>query len=334
MGKSAVLSGLLHLAVILLTVIGLPWLYSTDEVLQATPVAVITEQQFAELKNQKPPAQKKPTQPTEQQIPDAPKAPDVPEPVVEPEPPPEPEPAPEPEPQPAPEPEPAPPPEPEQTVQPEPPPEPEPQAVVPPEPEPPTPPEPEKQPVIPQQQVAEAQPKPVPPKKPDPPKKKEKPKEEAKKKEKPKEKQVAEEDSSWLKDIIKDTKKKQKSSKKSQPTQQAALPPADYDGPPLSEGEKDLIRQQVQGNWIIDIGMQGLEDMTVEVKVRMNPDGSVQSAKADSSSSNGHPNWPIYAKSCVRAVLKSSPLRMPPDKPYEAWATMTLVFNAREMLGL
>jgi hypothetical protein len=101
----------------------------------------------------------------------------------------------------------------------------------------------------------------------------------------------------------------------------------------MSEGEKDIIRQQIKQNWIIDIGMQGLEDMTVEVRVRMNPDGSVQAAKADLSSSNGHPNWPIYARSCENAVLKSSPLRMPPEKPYPAWATMTLVFNARDMLG-
>ena len=161
---------------------------------------------------------------------------------------------------------------------------------------------------------------PTPPKKKDEPKKKPEPKERS------------------LDDIIgglvnkdKDRKKKP-AQQQQQPTQQAALPQDSYDGPPVTEGEKDAIRQQIQGNWIIDIGMQGLEDMTVEVKVRMNPDGSVVSAKADPNSSNGHPNWSIFATSCENAVLKSSPLRMPPDKPYAAWSTMTLVFNASQML--
>ncbi len=325
MGKGAVLSGLLHLAVVLLAVFGLPWLYNTNEVLQATPVSVISEAQFAELKNQKPPAQqKKQDQPKNQEIPPAPKAPDVAQPEPEaaeptpPEPAPQPQPPPEPpqqaeQQQPAVQPE--PPPELQQVVTPEPPPQPKPEPIPPPEP-----------------QVAEAQPKPVPPKKPNPPKKKDEPKKkEDTKKDKPKDEQVASDDTSFLKDIEKKLKKNQK---KFQPTQQqAALPQDNYYGPPISEGEKDIIRQQIKQNWIIDIGMQGLEDMTVNVNVRMNPDGSVQSATIDQSSSNGHPNWPIYAESCQRAVLKSSPLRMPPDKPYEAWATMTLVFNARDMLG-
>ena len=328
MGKGAVLSGLLHLTVVLLAVFGLPWLYDTNEVLQLTPVSVISEAQFAELKNQKPPAQqKKPDQPKDKEIPPAPKAPDVAQPEPEPEPPPEPEPqqAAEPPPQPQPAPEPPPQAEPQQpAVQPEPPPEP-PQQVVTPEP----PPQPKPEPVQPPEpQVAEAQPKPVPPKKPTPPKKKDEPK---KKKDEPKERSLDDIIGGLVnKDKDKDRKKKPA---QQQAEQQAALPQDSYDGPPVSEGEKDAIRQQIKGNWIIDIGMQGLEEMTVEVKVRMNPDGSVVSAKADPNSSNGHPNWPIYARSCENAVLKSSPLRMPPDKPYQAWATMTLVFNAREMLG-
>jgi hypothetical protein len=45
MGKGAVFSGLLHLAVVLLTVFGLPWLYDTNEVLQMTQISVISEAQ-------------------------------------------------------------------------------------------------------------------------------------------------------------------------------------------------------------------------------------------------------------------------------------------------
>jgi len=95
MGKGAILSGLLHLAVVLLAVFGLPWLYDTNEVLETTPVTVISEAQFAELKNQKPPAQrKKQEQPKDKEIPPAPPAPEVAQPQPEPDEPAPPEPAP------------------------------------------------------------------------------------------------------------------------------------------------------------------------------------------------------------------------------------------------
>jgi hypothetical protein len=94
-----------------------------------------------------------------------------------------------------------------------------------------------------------------------------------------------------------------------------------------------MIREQVRANWITDRGMQGLEDMVVVLNVQMNPDGSVVSADPDRSSSNGYPNWQIFAESCQRAVLKSSPLRMPPEKPYGSWRVMKLRFSARDLLG-
>ena len=326
MGKGAILSGLLHLAVLLLAVFGLPWLYDTNEVLQATPISVISEAQFQELKNQKPPAQQKKPEPKDQEIPPAPKAPDVAQPEPEPEPPPEPEPQQAAEPPPQPQSPPEPPQQAEQqqpAVQPQPPPEPPQQAVA---PEPPPQPKPEPVPP-PEPQVAEAQPKPVPPKKPNPPKKKEEPK----KKPEPKERS--------LDDILnglldKDKDKKKPAQQQVAQQQQAALPQDSYDGPPLNEGEKDLIKQQIEDNTSIDPGMQGLDGFIVEVKVVMNPDGTVQSAKIDRSKSNPHPNWVIFAEACERAVKKSSPLRMPPEKPYGAWKEMTLVFHGKEMAHL
>jgi outer membrane biosynthesis protein TonB len=339
MGKGAAFSALLHLAVIVLTVVGLPWLYNADEFLTATPIGIVSEEQLAQLQSKKAPAQRAPEQPKDEKIPDAPEAPPVAEPEPEPEPPPEPEPEPEPPPEPEPEPEPPPEPEPEPepeavpeppAVQPEP--EPEPQAVIVPEPQP----EPEPAPVEPpKEQVAEAKPKPVPPEKPDLPKKKKE--ETKKKKEEPKKEQVAEDATSWLKNVEKKLEQKKKTQKqKTQPKepQQAALPPDDYDGPPITEGERDMIRQQIEEHASVDPGMPGIEDMVVEVKVIMNPDGSVQNAMYDQRSSNGHPNWRIFAEACVRAVYKSSPLRMPPEKPYGAWKDMRIVFHGREMARL
>jgi TonB family protein len=332
MSSGAIFSGLLHLAIILIVIFGLPWWYEPTEVIEATSVTVVSADQLAQLqKSQRQPAQKQPTPPKDTTIPQAPKAPALPEPEPEPEPAPAPEPEPKTQPEPAPtaevppEPQPEPPPEPEPTPAPQD--ETEQQAVIaPPEPTPEPPPEP----VVPQEpQVAEAQPKPLPPQKPKPPKKK---KAEEKPKEKPKEEQAEPDFASALIDKL--SKKSKKQASQPEQTQEAALPPADYDGPPLTEGEKDMIRQQIEQAWLVDPGMPGLDKMTVDIKVQMNPDGSVQSARIDESTNNGDPNWRIFAEATRRAVLKASPLRMPPEKPYEAWAKMTLHFDPRSMLGL
>ncbi len=309
MTHGAVFSGVLHLAVLLLAMFGLPWLWQPVELIEAVPVQIVSAEALAESRNQERPQQPQP----EPVIPEAPKAPDLPEPAAEAPP----EPAPIPEPEPVVEPEPAP--EPETTVAEEP-------VIAPTPPEPVPEPEPAVPPVA---QIAQAEPKPTPPQKPKPPKKKKvdnKPKE-------PEEQPADPDFASALLNKLKD-KKKNNAAAEPQQTQQARATPEDYAGPPLSEGEKDLIRSQVEGNWIVDVGMSGIEEMVVEIVVQMNPDGSVHSADFDPSGNNGNPNWVIYAESCKRAVLKSSPLRMPPEKPYEAWAKMTLVFNARQMLGL
>jgi hypothetical protein len=101
----------------------------------------------------------------------------------------------------------------------------------------------------------------------------------------------------------------------------------------FSDAEKESIRQQVRENWIVDVGMDGLETMAAQIDVEINPDGAVQSAKIDPAGDNGNPNWRQFATACVRAVLKSSPLRMPADKPYAAWKHITLRFDARDLVG-
>jgi TonB family protein len=299
MGRSAIYSAGLHLAIVLVAVFGLPWLFDSDEIIEATPVTIVSPDQLNEMLKESKVERKR----EQEEPPKPPKPPEPPKPeeVKAPEPP-------------APQPEPVTPPEPE-VVEPEPVPEPviaEPESL---------PQEPEPLPAEQPQKVAVA--KPVPPQKPKPPKKNKK-----KVEEKPKEEPA---DSM---SVLLDKLNKQQEPAPPQPTQEAAVAAEEYTGPPLSEGEKDMIREQIEQNWLVDVGMQGIEEMSVDIRVRMNPDGSVQSAAIDNSSNTGHPNWPILAESALRAVYKSSPLRMPPEKPYEAWATMTLHFDARQMLGL
>jgi hypothetical protein len=94
------------------------------------------------------------------------------------------------------------------------------------------------------------------------------------------------------------------------------------------------VRRQIEDHLAIDRGMAGLEEFVVEIDVIMNPDGSVQSAKIRPSRDEGNPNWKLFAQACMRGVFKSSPLKMPSDKPYAAWRRLTLVFHGREMLAM
>jgi outer membrane biosynthesis protein TonB len=325
MGKGAVLSGFLHLAVLLLAVFGLPWLSNTEEVLQATPVTTISAEQFAELQSKTPPAEKKQDKPKDQEIPPAPPAPEVAQPQPEPE-----EPAPPPAVEPAP---PAPEPPQQQAEQ-----QPQPEA----QPEPPQPPQPEQQVIAPQPEqpkpepvpaeepkVAEAQPKPVPPKKPTPPKKKDEPKkkeEQAKPKDKPKEEQVADDSSSWLKNLDKKLKQKQETQPK--PAQQAEAEPDSGIPQRLPFGEEDAIRRQIEPHWNYNPGLPGIEKMKVVVIVTMNPDGTVQKVDfEDPQAVYGDPNFRAFAESAARAVLLTGHLKMPPNRPYDVWRRIFMDFQ-------
>ena len=105
---------------------------------------------------------------------------------------------------------------------------------------------------------------------------------------------------------------------------------------PLSISEIDLVRRQISRCWNMPAGAKGAEDLIVEVKVAMNPDGNVRSARiVDTSRMGRDPFFRAAAETALRAVLnpKCSPLKLPPEK-YERWQDMTLTFNPKEMLGL
>ncbi len=118
------------------------------------------------------------------------------------------------------------------------------------------------------------------------------------------------------------------------PNSIAADPTADADGNhSFSPSELAAIRSQIAKNWIADPGLPGIETMQVTIIVEMNPDGSVQSLRFDPADIKDDPNWKLFADSCRRAIMRASPLQMPPDKPYAAWKTMTLVFSARDLIA-
>lgn len=306
MRVGATISLLLHLALVLIFVFGLPNFFAPDEFVEAIPVQIVTNISDRTTQTEMPPP-----------APPAPEPP-KPEPPKPAEPQPEPPPAPEP---PAPEP-PAPQPAPEPTPAPEPEPAPEP-VIAPPEPEPLPEPEP--------QEAEQAQiepPPPAPPQKPKPPQLAEKPKKE------PEEKPAPERD---ITSVLKNVEKlAQQSPDAPEPAQEPSPPQTASQAPlgeELSTSERDAIASQIEQCWIVDVGMQGIEEIVVALNVQFNPDGSVYRIDfADPLQIAADQRFRVLAERARAAVQECSPIRV--SSNYNNWKNLTFRFNPKGMLGL
>lgn len=102
----------------------------------------------------------------------------------------------------------------------------------------------------------------------------------------------------------------------------------------LTISEIDLVRQQIMRCWNVQGGYKGIENMSVEIWVAMNPDGTVRQARIENASDYARdPFKKAFAESAYRAVLnkRCQPFKLPPEK-YNRWKTMTLNFDPRDML--
>lgn len=96
--------------------------------------------------------------------------------------------------------------------------------------------------------------------------------------------------------------------------------------------ELDLIRRQLAACWNVPEGPQDSKDSYVEVRLEMNPDGTVQSAVVTRSSGNGSYKRALE-DSALRAVRNSkcNPLKLPLHR-YDQWKTMTIRFDTKNIL--
>jgi TonB family protein len=87
---------------------------------------------------------------------------------------------------------------------------------------------------------------------------------------------------------------------------------------PLTASEEDGIRGQIERNWNLGslAGAADLTGMTIEVRITLQPDGTVTRAQVINSSAN--PLFRQASESAVRAVMVTSPLKLPPGKTYES----------------
>lgn len=105
-------------------------------------------------------------------------------------------------------------------------------------------------------------------------------------------------------------------------------------GSQLSASERDLIIQQIERCWVVPAGARDAQDLNIEIKAVVNPDGTVrQAAIVDGGRYAADPFFRAAADSAKRAILnpQCSPLRVPPDK-YEAWHDLDLFFNPKDLL--
>lgn len=221
-------------------------------------------------------------------------------------------------------------------VKPEPP-KPEPPKPEPPKPEPPKPAPPKPEP-----------PKPEPPKpqpKPEPKPEVTLPKPEAKPKPKPEPKPEPPPDdfASVLKSVDKFKKTQPPAPPVKEPAKQQAQPAqpvqrqqgslANIASEPVTMSERDAIRAQIERNWNPPVGAKDAANLVIEIRILLNPDGSLRDARVvDTSRYSGDGFFRAAADSAVRAVHKSSPLKFPPQK-YDQFQDFTLVFNPKEMFG-
>lgn len=126
----------------------------------------------------------------------------------------------------------------------------------------------------------------------------------------------------------KDTKKAEQSSAKSKSDR--------YDPTiPLSLSEKDAIRSQFAKYWRLPAGVRDDYTLAVEIRVLVNPDGSVKQAgiaKHHASRYRSDSAFRAAADSALRAVKLASPLRNLPVDKYSTWKDMVVNFDPKEML--
>lgn len=117
------------------------------------------------------------------------------------------------------------------------------------------------------------------------------------------------------------------------PTKAEGAAPTQSDTLALSE--IDAIKHQLASCWNIPSGAMDAENLTITIRIVLNPDRSVQSAEiVDRARYATDPFFAAAAESARRAVYhpNCTPLALPLEK-YDVWKTMTVNFNPREMFG-
>ena len=105
-------------------------------------------------------------------------------------------------------------------------------------------------------------------------------------------------------------------------------------GSQITASEVDLVRQQIARCWNVPAGARDAKDLVVEVRVAVDPDGTVRQATiVDQARLGSDPFFRAAAESARRAFFNPlcRPLHLPPDK-YAIWKDLVVDFSPKDIL--
>jgi hypothetical protein len=105
-------------------------------------------------------------------------------------------------------------------------------------------------------------------------------------------------------------------------------------GSQITASEVDLVREQIARCWNVPAGARDAKDLVVEIRVAVDPDGTVRQATiVDQARLAGDPFFRAAAESARRAFFNPlcRPLHLPPGK-YAIWKDLVVDFSPKDVL--
>ena len=100
---------------------------------------------------------------------------------------------------------------------------------------------------------------------------------------------------------------------------------------PIGQSEIDRLRAHISSYWTPPVGAKGAEKLEVDIKIKLDKDGSVYQAEiVDQSRYKSDVLYRAAANAARRAILESQPLPLPPEK-YQLWKEIIFVFDPQFM---
>ena len=100
----------------------------------------------------------------------------------------------------------------------------------------------------------------------------------------------------------------------------------------MTQAETDALYRQITRNWNPPVGAEDIKDVVVQLRIVVGPDRRVrQIIYQDRARMERDPTFRAVAESAYRAVERSSPLQLPPDK-YSLWRDLVLNFSPQDLI--
>ncbi|MEX2202051.1 MAG: hypothetical protein WD711_11690 [Dongiaceae bacterium] len=102
---------------------------------------------------------------------------------------------------------------------------------------------------------------------------------------------------------------------------------------PLSISEIDALRRQIEKCWNVPAGAVEAESLLVEIRVWLNPDGSIVRAEIlDTARMSRDGYYRAAAESAYRAIFLCEPYSLPIER-YDTWKMILMRFDPSSVLG-